>query len=78
MDNVERYAWWATWNKEIKPNYLTYLGGQLTPIGKGYLNPDNPTVDCEFPGVKISAENAILSGPAEKITCKGTGTRMVR
>jgi hypothetical protein len=78
MDNIERYAWWDTWHSEIKPNYLTYLGGQLTPVGRGYVSPGDPSVNCDFPGVKYYAKDASLTGPAELFTCFGTGTEMVR
>uniref|UniRef100_A0A7S3VFA0 Asl1-like glycosyl hydrolase catalytic domain-containing protein n=1 Tax=Chaetoceros debilis TaxID=122233 RepID=A0A7S3VFA0_9STRA len=78
MANVERYAWWTVWNIQTKPNYLTYRNGQLTPIGKAYLSPGNPKVDCEFPGVKLYARDATLTGTAELFTCKSTGTQMIR
>mmetsp|Transcript_9528 Transcript_9528/g.14283 ORF Transcript_9528/g.14283 Transcript_9528/m.14283 type:complete len:632 (-) Transcript_9528:110-2005(-) len=78
MENIERYAWWDTWHPEIKPNYLTYLGGQLTPIGRGYMSPGDPSVNCDIPGVKYYAKDASLTGPAELFTCFGTGTEMIR
>eukprot|EP00554_Chaetoceros_debilis_P004470 CAMPEP_0194095850 /NCGR_PEP_ID=MMETSP0149-20130528/57038_1 /TAXON_ID=122233 /ORGANISM="Chaetoceros debilis, Strain MM31A-1" /LENGTH=781 /DNA_ID=CAMNT_0038781811 /DNA_START=53 /DNA_END=2398 /DNA_ORIENTATION=+ len=78
MANVERYAWWTVWNIQTKPNYLTYRNGQLTPIGKAYLSPGNPKVDCEFPGVKLYARDATLTGTAELFTCKSTGSQMIR
>jgi hypothetical protein len=78
MANVERYAWWTVWHETTKPNYLTYFDGQLTPIGKAYLSPGNPGVDCEFPGVKLYARDATLTGTADLFTCKSTGTQMIR
>jgi len=85
LDNIERYAWWTTWNDQIKPNYLTYKDGQLTPVGKAYLNPGNSTIDCEFPGTKIFFNDANkesdlleLYGRAKIMDCKSTKTEMVK
>jgi hypothetical protein len=78
MDNIERYSLWTTWNKQIKPNYLAYKSGKLTPLGQGYLNIGDTSVDCEFPGTRINATDADLGGNAELFDCLGTGTKMVK
>ena len=86
LDNIERYAWWTTFNdKQIKPQYLTYKDGQLTPTGKAYLNPGNSTIDCEFPGTKyyfdeanLKDKNLELNGRAKIVDCKSTKTQMVQ
>ena len=79
LDNIERYAWWTIWNKkDIKPHYLTYKSGELTPTSNGYLkHRDGPKVDCEFPGTQIGATAAGVSPRAKIITCSGTGTKMI-
>jgi hypothetical protein len=48
--------------------------------GKGYLkHQDGQNVDCEFPGTRLDARDAVLSIGAEIITCSGTGgTEMIR
>lgn len=78
IDNIERYSWWTTWNAQIKPNYLTYKSGKLTPVAHGYLNPNNRSMDCNFPGDRMGAELAELGGQAEVIDCGLTGTEMIR
>jgi hypothetical protein len=78
VKKFERYAWWTTWNTELKPHYLTYLDGQLTPIGKALLNiGGKETIDCEFPGELIGARNAICRGD-QIVYCQSTGTSMTR
>ena len=78
VKKFERYAWWTTWNTELKPHYLTYLDGQLTPIGKALLNiGGKETIDCEFPGELIGARNAICRGD-QIVYCQSTGTSMAR
>jgi hypothetical protein len=78
LDNIERYAWWTVWNPQIKPNYLTYLDGQLTPIGQAYLSPGDTSVNCELSGEKLRIENATFVEPTQVITCNSTGTNMTR
>jgi hypothetical protein len=75
LDNIGRCAWWTTWNKnDIKPHYLTYKSGELTTTGKGYQNHQyGQNVDCEFPGTRFDARDAVLSLGVEFITCSGTG-----
>ena len=77
-DNFERYAWWTTWNKQLKPNYLTYFDGGLTPVGKAYLNPGDPSVDCEYTGEKVTADQAELTGVVWLETCPTTSTKMAQ
>ena len=77
LDNIERYAWWTMWSKQIKPNYVTYEGGHLSPIGRAYLSPGNTSMDCEFKSSELmGVRDAIVSYPAENSNCRGT--EMVR
>ena len=78
LDNIERYAWWTVWNPQIRPHYLTYLDGQLTPVGRAYLSPGDTSVNCELPGEKLRIESATFAEPTQVITCKSTGTKMTR
>lgn len=79
LDSIERYAWWTLWNPTLlKPHYLTTKNGALTPVGRGFLNPGDKNVDCDFNGDMITADTAILHGQAELFFCKGTGTQMIR
>ena len=77
-DNFERYAWWTTWYNQPKPNFLTYLDGGLTPVGKAYLNPGDSSVNCEYTGEKVMADTAELTGVARLGTCPTTGTKMAQ
>jgi len=79
MINVERYSLWTTWNKQIKPNYLTYKSGKyLTPLGKAYLNIGDQNVDCEFPGTRFNATDATLEGvDIELLNCGEGGPKMI-
>ena len=60
VDIFERYAWWTTWNIDVKLPYLTDFDGQLTPLGKAllYIGGDREIIDCEFPGERIGARKA--------------------
>ena len=78
LDNIERYAWWTVWNPSIKPNYLTYRDGTLTPIGKAYMSPGDSSVNCEYSGEKLKIDNATFVEPSEVIDCNSTGTIMAR
>lgn len=78
--SIERYSWWTLWNSQSKPNYLTYKHGQLTPVGKAYLDPSNSDVDCEFPGSKIlaSSTDVTLRLGASLIECGEGGPSMIK
>ena len=76
LESIEPYSWWTLWNPQVKPNMLTYKAGQLTPAGKGYMNPGDELVDCEYPGTKIDANQATLNGTALHIQC-GSGVPLM-
>ena len=77
VDIFERYAWWTTWNIDLKPHYLTYFDGQLTPLGKALLYiGDREIIDCEFPGERIGARKASYKG-YQIVYCESTGTSMI-
>ena len=71
--HIERYSWWTTWNPQLKPNYLTYKSGQLTPIGRGYFS-----INCEFEGKRLDAEEAVLNSSADLAYCDATGTHLIK
>lgn len=81
LANIERYAWWTSWDDQSKPNFQIYrFSNQLTPAGRGYLRPGDRKVNCEFPGKRISVNDDTVRkiAPAETIQCGGTGTHMIR
>jgi len=79
MDHIDRYAWWTTWNHQIKPNYLTYKSGQLTPIGRAYLNPGDHFTDCSYAGTRLYATEARVRKRNKNLRyCKSTGTTLIK
>lgn len=79
LNNIERYSWWTMWNEELKPNYLAYFDGQISPIGRAYTNPGDSSVNCEYlNGEQMEITDAIISDHAEILTCQATGTTMAR
>ena len=53
--------------------------GQLTPAGRGLLDPtNNEKGKCDFRGIRVLAEEAMLSGKAELFQCQSTGTKMIK
>ena len=79
LSNIERYSWWTMWNEELKPNYLAYFDGQISPIGRAYLSPGDSSIDCEYlSGEQMAISDAEVSDHAETFTCQATGTTMAR
>ena len=79
LPNIERYAWWTMWNQQVKPNYLAYFDGQLSPIGRAYMRPGDTSVDCNYlNGEQMDVDEATVNDPAKRFTCKASATQMVR
>ena len=82
LDNIERYAWWTTWNPfQFKPNYLTYADGQLSPVGRAYMRPGDTSVDCDYNDgdqMDVTGEIVDIDGAVDIVNCQSTGTALAR
>ncbi|GFH49990.1 hypothetical protein CTEN210_06468 [Chaetoceros tenuissimus] len=80
ISTIERYAWWTTWHTKMKPHYLTYKDGTITQVGEAYKRIGDSSVNCEYPGTKVFADDisVVITSPATLLDCQVTNTKMVK
>lgn len=64
----------------LKPQYLTYKDGTITQVGEAYKRIGDSSVNCEYPGTKIFADDnsVVITSPATILHCPVTNTKMVK